>query len=108
MMTVAAREDGPPASGPRGKEMRTVVVAAAFAGTFAASTLAGCANVTSPQMSHLGFAQSDAAEPTAEPSSADTPDAIRHVDSNRVLGAMAFQKVTRAKVDPQALVKSRR
>jgi len=38
---------------------------------------------------------------TAAP--ARTPEAIRHVSSNRVLGALAFQKVTGAEVDPRTL-----
>lgn len=32
-----------------------------------------------------------------------TPEALRHVQSNKVLGAMAFQKVTGRTVDPARL-----
>ncbi|CAA2138530.1 hypothetical protein [Hyphomicrobium sp. ghe19] len=36
--------------------------------------------------------------------SGETSEALRHVQSNKVLSAMAFQKVTGRTVDPESLV----
>lgn len=68
-----------------------------------ASALSACANVIE-QPSYLGMATSsiDTARANAAVP-AQTPEAIRHVSSNRVLGALAFQKVTGAEVDPRTL-----
>jgi hypothetical protein len=35
----------------------------------------------------------------------NTPDVIRHIQSNKVLGAMAFQKTTGQAVDPDSLLR---
>lgn len=40
------------------------------------------------------------------PSTDDVPDILRHVQSNKVLGAMAFQRMTGRTVDPDSLVRS--
>lgn len=89
---------------PRGMKMRN-----AFAIVGLCLALTGCVNTSGPGISYLGFAPAadDDDEPKAT-AAGETPDAIKHVDSNRVLGAMAFEKVTRAKVDATRLVKSRR
>lgn len=67
--------------------------------------LSGCAAGGDPQISYLGMTPAEADEDAAM-AMEDVRDAIRHIDSNRVLGAMAFEKVTNAKVDPSRLVKS--
>lgn len=65
-------------------------------------TLGACANVGEPSPSYLGFGSAFADEtdeaPVAQPSTA-----MRRVKSNKVLGAMAFQKVTGRPVDPSRL-----
>jgi len=67
------------------------------------SALSACANVIE-QPSYLGMAASSIDSSSANPAlPAPTPEAIRHVSSNRVLGALAFQKVTGAEVDPRTL-----
>lgn len=73
-----------------------------------ASAVSACANVID-QPSYLGMATSsiDAANAQPAPSPSRTPEAIRHVSSNKVLGAMAFKKVTGADVDPRTLSGSR-
>lgn len=64
--------------------------------------LGACANVGGPSPSYLGFGSAIADDtdevPVAEPSTA-----MRRVKSNKVLGAMAFQKVTGRPVDPARL-----
>lgn len=73
----------------------------------AAIALSACANAIDSTPSYLGMATGSVdagdheAAPRAKPMPA--PAAIRHVSSNRVLGAMAFQKVTGAEVDPRTL-----
>lgn len=70
--------------------------------TGSALALAGCANTGDTSPSYLGFAPT-----TADAASLpqDTPaDGVRHVSSNKVLGAMAFQKVTGRPVDPRRLI----
>ena len=68
--------------------------------TGSALTLAGCAN-TDPSPSYLGFAPTTADAASLAP---DRPaEGVRHVSSNKVLGAMAFQKVTGRPVDPRRL-----
>lgn len=49
----------------------------------------------------------DQASATAKAPAKPAPAAVRHVSSNRVLGAMAFQKVTGAEIDPSTLTGSR-
>ena len=69
--------------------------------------LAGCAQ-EGVRPSYLGL--SDMAESgelkQRSPGSAEIPEELRHVQSNRVLGAMAFQRITGRTVDPDSLVRS--
>ena len=79
------------------------------AAIMSAAALAGCANVIE-QPSYLGMATGSieaGANTQPAPSAQATPEAIRHVSSNRVLGAIAFKKVTGADVDPRTLSGSR-
>jgi hypothetical protein len=70
----------------------------------------GCAKSSSPAPSHLGMslfseaalADEDQVAETAEARSQPRPE-LRHVTSNKVLGAMAFQKTTGRAVDPGRL-----
>lgn len=91
-------------AGTQGERVMTRVLAA-IGLTLA---LSACANVIE-QPSYLGMATSSidtgASAHAAIP--AATPEAIRHVSSNKVLGAMAFKKVTGADVDPRTLSGSR-
>lgn len=77
---------------------------AAFA--FLALALAGCAPEGGYPPSYLGLAdvaaKDNAPSPTQQPS-----DAARHIQSNKVLGAMAFQKVTGRTVAPERLSDSK-
>jgi hypothetical protein len=65
-------------------------------------TLGACANVGESGPSYLGlgsaFADETEETPVAAPSTA-----MNRVKSNKVLGAMAFQKVTGRPVDPSRL-----
>lgn len=77
-----------------------------LAATAAALLLTACANVESSP-SYLGMATSSIASQGVAADSAEgaqTPEAVRHVTSNKVLGALAFQKITGAKIDPATLV----
>lgn len=71
----------------------------------AASLLSACANAIDAP-SYLGMATGNIDGEAAQAPPAPPP-AIRHVSSNRVLGAMAFKKVTGADVDPRSLAQSR-
>ena len=69
--------------------------------------LQGCARSNATAPSYLGFPvasalldDDDAVEPV--PSNAPRPE-LRHVASNKVLGAMAFQRTTGRAVDPERL-----
>jgi hypothetical protein len=82
-------------------EHTIVVRALAFAGMLA---LAGCAQEGS-RPSYIGLTDLDgdfggAADtaPSARPS-----QSLRYVQSNKVLGAMAYQKVTGRSIDPDSL-----
>jgi hypothetical protein len=71
----------------------------------AAAALPGCAKSTGQSPFHLGLpiiSDSEAEEaPLADPQ--NPQPGLRHVASNKVLGAMAFQKVTGRTVDPERL-----
>lgn len=70
--------------------------------TGSALALAGCANTGETSPSYLGFAPTTADAATFPQ---DGPaEGVRHVSSNKVLGAMAFQKVTGRPVDPRRLI----
>lgn len=75
-----------------------------------ALALSACANAIDPP-SYLGAAPQSieyrGAPAAGQPTSTKAPAAVRYVSSNRVLGAMAFQKVTGADVDPRTLSGSR-
>ncbi|MET0431063.1 MAG: hypothetical protein ABWZ86_01190 [Hyphomicrobium sp.] len=68
--------------------------------------LAGCAQESGSHPSYLGLTDltGDAAAASVDGSDSDTSDALRHIQSNKVLGAMAFQKVTGQTVDPDSLL----
>ncbi len=70
------------------------------------AALAGCAQ-EGVRPAYIGLSDLPAVA-TATPAQAETPsgplsDSLRHVQSNKVLGAMAFQKVTGRAVDPDSL-----
>jgi hypothetical protein len=69
-------------------------------------TLTGCAQEGVSRPSFLGLsdlAVGDPAEATPAAPDKEIPEALRHVQSNKVLSAMAFQKVTGQTVDPESL-----
>lgn len=65
-------------------------------------TLGACTNAIDSGPSFLGLGSAFADE-TNEPGAATQPPAIGKVKSNKVLGAMAFQRVTGRPVDPSRL-----
>ncbi len=67
--------------------------------------LAGCAQQGS-HPAYLGLADLSGDDPAGNPieGTGESSEALRHVQSNKVLGAMAFQKVTGRTVDPESLV----
>lgn len=75
----------------------------------AASTLQGCAKSAEQSPFHLGLpivSDSEAGEAEVATPQGQQPG-LRHIASNKVLGAMAFQKITGRTVDPQRLQGSR-
>ncbi|MBS0233075.1 MAG: hypothetical protein JSR99_06275 [Proteobacteria bacterium] len=70
--------------------------------------LAGCAQEAGSRPSYIGLmdlAGDDAA--AAQPLTGNQiPEALRYVQSNKVLSAMAFQKVTGRTIDPDSLSES--
>ncbi len=69
--------------------------------------LAGCAQENGMHTAYLGLtdlAGPNAAADEQSTGSDNAPDVLRHVQSNKVLGAMAFQKTTGQVVDPDSLV----
>lgn len=72
-----------------------------------ALTLQACARSNDSAPSYLGSALlNDDEEPVAPPATGSPPE-LRHIGSNKVLGAMAFQKVTGRPVDPSRLESGR-
>lgn len=65
--------------------------------------LQGCAAANDPSPSFLGalVLEDDEEKPAAAKGTA--PEALDHVQSNKVLGAMAYQKVTGRTVAPERL-----
>ncbi len=66
----------------------------------------GCAKSSAPAPLHLGMPLISQAAMADENQVADTQEPrpeLRHVTSNKVLGAMAFQKTTGRAVDPGRL-----
>jgi len=77
---------------------------AAAAGILA---LAGCAQENSLHPAYIGLRDLAGPEAASDSQSSDSdnaPDVLRHIQSNKVLGAMAFQKTTGQTVDPDSLV----
>lgn len=68
--------------------------------------LAGCAQENGAHPAYIGLTDLAGPSLAADQStdSGDTPDVLRHIQSNKVLGAMAFQKMTGQAVDPDSLV----
>ena len=69
--------------------------------------LAGCAQDSGSHPAYLGLSDLTGIGLAESPAPADadeTSEALRHVQSNKVLGAMAFQKVTGQTVDPDSLI----
>lgn len=64
--------------------------------------LQACANVADQTPSYLGMPEAAEAETDAEPGVGDA-GTLRHVPSNKILGAMAYQKVTGNPVDASRL-----
>ncbi len=77
--------------------LRIVIVASL------AITLQACTRGGDQQPSYLGAALLDADGADREPASGEDHPDLKHVGSNKVLGAMAFQKVTGQTVDPSRL-----
>jgi hypothetical protein len=74
----------------------------------------GCAKSSAPGSFHLGMPMVSQAALADEDQVADTSEQrpelrpeLRHVTSNKVLGAMAFQKTTGRTVDPDRLTGGR-
>lgn len=66
--------------------------------------LAGCAQDSGSRPSYLGLMDLTAGDASAQTISTEPPsDATRYVQSNKVLGAMAFQRITGRTVDPERL-----
>ena len=84
--------------------MRWMIATVVLAGL--SMTLQGCAESADPSPSYLGFAPSIVDDATAKPA-AKPSKAASHVSSNKVLGAMAFQKTTGRTVDPGRLSENR-
>ncbi len=70
--------------------------------------LAGCAQEAGSRPSYIGLMDltgNDAAA-NQQLTGPKIPEALRYVQSNKVLSAMAFQKVTGRTVDPDTLTES--
>ncbi len=69
--------------------------------------IAGCAQDGAPHPAYLGLsdlAAGSTATAAQTRASNEEPEVFRHIQSNKVLGAMAFQKVTGQAVDPDSLL----
>lgn len=65
--------------------------------------LAGCAQSSALQPSYLGLTGAEASDDDIDAANRDVERALARVPSNKVLGAMAFQKATGRSVDPSRL-----
>lgn len=65
--------------------------------------LQGCAAGTDPSPSFLGALVLEDEDTKAPAPNGTPPEALDHVQSNKVLGAMAYQKVTGRTVAPERL-----
>jgi hypothetical protein len=80
---------------------RTIVRHTLALASFAALALGGCAQQGDIQPSYLGLSDLTS---EATPANAEAPsEALRYVQSNKVLGAMAFHSVTGRTIDPESL-----
>ncbi len=84
--------------------MRWMFATVAMAGL--GMSLQGCAETVDPSPSYLGFAPPIVDDATAKPVTKPSTS-TSHVSSNKVLGAMAFQKTTGRTVDPGRLSENR-
>jgi hypothetical protein len=69
--------------------------------------LAGCAQENGVHPAYIGLTDLAGPSAAADEQSTDpddAPDVLRHIQSNKVLGAMAFQKTTGQVVDPDSLI----
>lgn len=73
------------------------------AAAIAALALQGCAAGGDQSPSYLGAFVLEPDQASAAATKGVAPQALDHVQSNKVLGAMAFQKVTGRTVDPERL-----
>ncbi len=87
----------------RTRDMKQTFVCRALAlASFLA--LAGCAQDGASRPSYIGLMDLAPAEASAQTVAAEPPsEATRYVQSNKVLGAMAFQRITGRTVDPERL-----
>lgn len=69
--------------------------------------IAGCARDPTEGIRYLGLSDVQAHEADEDDTSDGLSPAVRHVQSNKVLGAMAYQKVTGRAVDPSRLTGAR-
>lgn len=66
--------------------------------------LAGCAQDGASRPSYIGLMDLTPGEASAQSVATEPPsDATRYVQSNKVLGAMAFQRITGRTIDPERL-----
>ena len=89
--------DGPAVCGCKGRTMKRFVILAALA-----FSIAGCARVDIGP-SYLGLPVVSGAEAEDTVAEGKPLPELRHVTSNKVLGAMAYQKVTGRTIDPSRL-----
>jgi hypothetical protein len=71
-----------------------------------AMALAGCAQNSGPHPAFIGLSDLSGDNlliHSDPPVSEDAPEVLRHIQSNKVLGAMAFQRMTGRTVDPDSL-----
>jgi hypothetical protein len=69
--------------------------------------LAGCAQDTRSRPSYIGLSDLRLTDASAQTVSMESPsEATRYVQSNKVLGAMAFQRMTGRTVNPERLSNS--
>lgn len=68
--------------------------------------LAGCAQER-VRPAYLGLSDiADVDAPNKSHTADEVPEVLRHIQSNKVLGAMAFERITGRTVDPDSLARS--
>jgi len=86
----------------RGMMKKTFVCRTLVLASFLA--LAGCAHDGATRPSYIGLVDLTPGDANAQTFTTEPPsDATRYVQSNKVLGAMAFQRITGRTVDPGRL-----